>query len=623
MQSIVLDFETYYDSEYSLSKMSTEDYVNDPRFDIIMVGAKVGQAPAVWRTGTVSELAKWFDEIGLWDACVIAHNMMFDGLVLQKVFGRLPAKMLCTRFMANVHLKPYIPSVSLASCLEHTGLGEKGTTVKNMKGRTRDSLSRQEWKEYGAYCINDCESEYLLFKHMLPTIPVDELHIIDLTLRMYLEPRLLVDANVMSEELGAVIAKREMQLSALPASVTAADLASNVKFAKLLDSFGVEVPTKISPSTNKPTPALAKTDAGWKELEEQYSDDPVIGALIAARLGVKSTLEVTRYQRLLDIGLKYRWFRVPLMYYSAHTGRYGGTENINAQNFPRIDKSKMRFGIKAPKKHVVLAADLAQIEARITAWLAGEKALVRGFADKEDIYSAFATRVFKTETVKDRSAEDKRRRFVGKTCILGLGYGMGPSRLQATLRKDGMKFDLLQCTEMVNVYRDTYPHIPALWRRFDQALETVTRSNAQAKVGPVTLTKAGITLPTGLTLHYPQLRWKQYSVGEESKLSGYEGFVYTFSGREVRTLWGGKVTENVVQALARALIMKYMLEIWRELDLKPVLQQHDELNYVVPEAYADQYSKDIAEIMRRPAEWAEGLPIEVEVNYGPTLGHCK
>jgi hypothetical protein len=620
----VLDFETYYDKEYSLSKLSTESYVRDFRFEIILVGIKIDNGPAEWRTGTMEEIRDWFDEIDLWDMCVVAHNMFFDGLILKVHFGKLPRMLLCTRFMAMPFLKPYVRSVSLDSCLKYTNLGfTKGTEVQNMLGRTRASLSSGEMRAYGSYCANDCESEFALFRYLAPMFPKAEFKVMDLTLRMYLEPRLRLDANLLASEMAGVIAKKEQQLQALPPGITKDVLSSNQKFAELLEGYGIEVPMKKSPSDEtKMIPALAKNDSAYLELQEEYEDDEVIGPMLAARVGVKSTMEVTRYQRLLDIATHFIRLRIPLLYYAAHTGRYGGMEGLNAQNFPRIDKSRMRFAIRAPKGYVVLAADLAQIEARITAWLAKQFDLVADFAAGEDIYSKFATRIFREETVKDRSAADKKRRFVGKTCILGLGYGMGASKLRSTLRNGGAKFELHECEHMVEVYRDTYSYIPLLWQNFDRALRHMCGPVTKMKAGPVVCMQECIMLPNGMPLHYHKLRHASYGTLKSKKLAGYEGYVYEFGG-ETRTLWGGKVTENVVQALAQLIIKDNMLKIAHTMDLNPVLQQHDELDYLVPIDEAEAYSVEIKKIMRLAPEWAPDLPIDVDVNYGPTLGDCK
>ena len=615
MNFVTIDFETYYDQDYTLQKLSTEDYVNDPRFEVILVGIKINNDAPYWVTGTKAQIGSHLEGLKLHECAVLAHNTMFDGLILAVHFDIFP-KMYCdTLAMAQVYLKPYSRSISLDSCLKQLDLGiKKGDVVYNMKGRSRLSLSKSELAGYGQYCVDDCEGEYRLFRHFLSLMPREELEIIDITLRMYLQPRLVLDPNLMAQQLGEVRAKKQQTLNSLPSDVQQSDLMSNVKFAEVLTRYGVDPPLKISPTTGAASYAFAKTDTGWKELEEEWADDPVVSAILTARLSAKSTIEETRYQRLLDIANKYGHFRIPLRYYAAHPGRYGGMEGINAQNFPRIDKSRMRFGIRAPKDHVVLAADLAQIEARIVAWLAGQKNLVEAFRNKEDIYSLFATTAFGIETVKDRSPEDKKRRLVGKTCILGLGYGMGDTKLRATLRKDGVKTEVHECQKYVGTYRSLYGRIPALWRTFDNYLPIMAAGAGQIKVGPVTLAKNSIILPNGMAIVYNNLRQVQ--------TDKYSGWVYDFAG-EVRTLWGGKVTENVVQALARILIMEHMLKIKHTIGLYPVLQQHDELDYVIHAQYAAKVSAVSGKLMRVPPTWAPDLPVEVEINYGPTLGDCK
>lgn len=616
MNIVTLDFETYYDDEYSLKKMSTEEYVTDPRFEIIGVGAKINDAPSLWYTGSHDQIGSWLRGLGVWDSCVIAHNAKFDMLILKVVFGRLPKMMLCTMSMAQPFLRPFTRSVSLENCAEVLNLpGAKGTYVSNMKGRYRASLSKQELVEYGEYCKNDCELEKMLFDNLVKRFPRDELYIIDLTLRMYLEPAFVLDAEILAETLQVVQAEKETLLQNVPANVTPAILRSNDQFAKLLTEMGVDVPMKTSKVTGKMAPALAKNDTGWKELEELYQDDGEVYPILLARLGAKSTLEETRSQRLLDIAVRYGWFRIPLNYYAAHTGRYGGTEKINAQNLPQVRRSKMRFGVCAPEGWVVLAADLAQIEARITAFLAGQLDLLKAFAEGRDIYSEFASIVFRTEVIKGRSKEDDKRRFVGKTCILGLGYGMSAKVLQSTLRKDGLKFSLIECDQMVQVYRHTYNKIPSLWRKLDHGISVMgSTPAAYTRVGPVTLGNGQIILPNNMPLTYANLHRNE----EDPQM----GWVYEFGG-ETRKLWGGTVAENIVQALARIVIMDNMLRIHRELGYRPALQQHDELDYVIREEEAEEAKTEMSKIMVTPPSWMPNLPLAVEINYGPSLGDCK
>lgn len=541
--------------------------------------------------------------------------MMFDGLVLAIQFGIICGFYCDSRLLAQPLLKPYSRSVSLASCLKHLNLGvQKGDVVHKMIGRPRGSLSRTELEEYAGYCMDDVEGTYRLFRYFAPQLPRGELDIIDMTLRMYLVPVLELDADMLAQQLQEVVAKKQQQLDSLPANVQKPDLMSNPKFAEALRGYGAEPPTKISPTTGLTTFAFAKTDMAWKDFEEEWADDPIVSVLIAARTSAKSTLEETRTRRLLNDSLAHKKFRVPLLYYAAHTGRYGGMDGINPQNFPRIANSKMRFAIRAPKDHVIIAADLSQIECRLTAWLAKQKNLLDGFRNHVDIYSEFATTAYRIETVKDRSPADKKRRFVGKTCVLGMGFGVGPAKLQAALRKDGVKIDILEAENLVSVYRTTYARIPSTWKYLEDCIAIMAGGQAKISFGPCVLAKDSVVLPNGMALVYTNLRRIQ---GEK-----YSGWVYDFGG-EVRTLWGGKLLENIVQALDFVMIKEYMLQIKHTIGLYISMQNHDELDYVVHKDHAEKVARVIAKIMSVPPKWAPDLPVEVEVNYGQTFGDCK
>lgn len=620
MKLAVADFETFYSKEYSLSRMPTEDYVTDPRFEMMMLGVKMGEHEPVILRGPVSVITQRLDEMGFWDSCVVAHQAIFDMLIFKTKFNRLPKLMLCTRMMANALLKPYSRSVSLKACLEMLDLGvQKGDEVLNMIDRPAASLSSAEWQRYATYCSDDCRGTYALAKYLMKILPPQELLNVHLTLQMYLNPQLVLDAKMLAEQLQEERAKKIQILNSLPPNITKPMLMSNPKFAEVLRGFGIDPPMKISPTTGEKTYAFAKNDMQWKELEEEYADVPEVQAVIAARLSAKSTLAETRLERLLDIATRHKHFRVPIMYYAAHTGRDGGTEGINPQNFPRVDKSRMRFTIRAPKGFVVLAADLAQIEARITAMIAGQLDLVEDFRNKIDIYSKFASAAFGAEVVKGRSKEDDKRRFVGKTCILGLGFGMGWKKLRVTLRKDNLKFSDQESQKMVSLYRYTYPKIERSWDLLGMSIPGVlSRGGVQQQFGPVTLGQNCIILPNNMALSYPRL---QQHADEDT---GEKKWYYEYGG-ELRHLWGGKVLENIVQALARILIMNYQQVIFRELKLRPAIRQHDELDFVVQESKADELARAIGEIMIQPADCIgmPQLPVAVEINYGPTLGDCK
>lgn len=316
MKLITLDFETFYDREYSLSKISTEEYIRDPRFEVIGLGIKDRNSEPRWYTdGDIERVLKEYD----WSKCaILAHNTMFDGAILSWRYGVRPKLWLDTLSMARpVHGSEV--GGSLAALSTHYGLGEKGTEVVNALGKRRKDFSKVELDKYGEYCKNDVQLTHALFHILGSKVDKKELEIIDLTLRMYTEPVLELDRELLTAHLSEVIERQEKLISL--AQADRATLMSNDKFAAKLYELGVEPPTKISPTTGKPTLALAKTDEAFKALAEH--PDERVQALVAARLGNKSTIEQTRTERFLDISNR-GTLPIPLKYYAAHTGRWGG-----------------------------------------------------------------------------------------------------------------------------------------------------------------------------------------------------------------------------------------------------------------------------------------------------------
>lgn len=617
MDVFTVDFETYYDKEYSLSKISTEDYVYDPRFEIMLVGLKINNGNPKWASfKTEPEYADWLTMHGVHRGAMLGHNTMFDGLITQKI-GAAPKIYLDTLCMAQVCLKHKQRSISLANCLKAYQCGvQKGTEVHRMLGRSLGSLSRGELQKYAKYCMGDCEGAYRIFIKMLHEIPKQELQIIDATLRMYLEPEFELDTGVLQGVLERERTRKEELMARVANTVDRSVLASNPQFAKLLISLGVEPPLKISPITNKTTFAFSKSDPEWKELEDAYADDVIIGPILAARLGVKSTLAETRAERLLAIGKKYEKFRVPLRYYAAHTGRYGGTQKINCQNFTKIkvtdlSRHQLRYAIRAPKGHKVIAADLSQIEVRLNAWMTGCTPLMKVFNEQRDPYCEFGSKLFGRRITK----ADVKDRFIAKTCILGLGYGMGHKKLRATLRKDDIKVAEEEARRYVDTYRTTYHQIRNMWGYCSSAIDIIGRGGQQA-IGPCLAEYQVITLPNGMKLNYNNLRW--------IKNDKYEGWVYDFAGR-TRTLWGGKIVENIVQSLARITVMEHMLEIQKLYGYACKLQAHDELVYIIPDAEVALAEERITRVMTKPPSFAllPPLPIAVEINHGQTYGDAK
>jgi DNA polymerase len=392
-----------------------------------------------------------------------------------------------------------------------------------------------------------------------------------------------------------------------------AKLASNPQFAEVLRSFGIEPPMKTSLTTGKETYALAKNDEGFIELSEH--DNPVVQHLCAVRLGTKSTIEESRVERFIGIGARNKGLLpIPLKYYGAHTGRWSGLDSVNLQNLPSRDKKKkaLKNAIMAPAGHYVINCDSSQIEARVLAWLAGQNDVVKQFANGEDVYSVFASKIYKQPISKANPVE----RFVGKTCILGLGYGTGAKKLQHTLKTQPPGADLSEeeCKRIVDLYRQENDKIPALWRECDRALEHLASWPSGTKEYPlgqhecVWVTPQGLRLPNGLYIKYPKLQ------------RGEKGFIYT-SRKGVQSLWGGAVVENVVQALARIIVGEQMLEL-SEQGLRPVLTVHDAAVVVVKKGDITPVLDKVTKIMSAPPEWAAGLPVACEAKYGISYGDC-
>ena len=608
MNLITIDFETYYDREFSLSKITTEEYVRSDMFEVIGVGVKVNNEETVWASGTHEQLKDWLQKSFNWaDSMVLAHNTLFDGAILGWRFGIYPRVWLDTLCMGRA-LHGVEVGGSLKALAERYKLGEKGTEVLNALGKHRADFTEEELSRYGDYCINDVELTYALFNKMARKFPKQELKIIDLTLRMFIEPRLELDLDMLEQHLAETKARKEKLLES--SGVDKAELMSNDKFAEVLKSFGVEPPVKVSAKTGKEAWAFAKTDEEFKALAE-HPDDRV-QALVAARLGTKSTLEETRTQRFIDIA-KRGSLPVPIRYYAAHTGRFGGDDKINMQNLPSrgANGNKLKKAIIAPEGYTIIDADSAQIEARVLAWLSGQEDLVTAFAEGKDVYKKMASAIYG----KPEFEIGKDERFVGKTTILGAGYGMGAVKFQAQLKTMGAEVELEESRRIIDIYRRTNDAVVRLWRQAQNALVNLSRGDSAplGRAGVLELVPAecAIRLPSGLLMRYDDLRYTETEKGVE----------FHYQTRKGRTrIYGGKVIENVCQAIARCIIAEQMLRIGKR--YKVVLTVHDAIAIVVRNAEVEEAKLYVEECMRWVPQWATGLPVNCESGYGKSYGDC-
>jgi DNA polymerase len=606
MNLITLDFETYYTTkDLGFKTQTTEEYVRDPRFEVVGVAVKVNNEPTQWCSDSLDEIDLWLHQFDWDNSMVIAHNAMFDMAILNWHFDIRPKAIADTLSMARA-INGIEVGNSLKKLALHYELGVKGEEVLQAVNLRRRDFSEQQLAEYGAYCINDVDLTYDLFLTLLPMFQKVELKLIDLTIRMFTEPQLRLDESLLQQHLVEVKNRKKLLLDECGANIE--DLMSNQKFAEVLRGLGVEPPMKISLTTGKEALALAKSDEGFKALAEH--PDERVQTLVAARLGNKTTLEETRTERLIGIAGRGK-IPVPLSYYAAHTGRWGGSDKINFQNFPsRGDNAgKLKKAILAPEGHVIIDCDSAQIEARVLAWFAQQDDLVEAFRNGEDVYKIMASAIYR----KEREEVTPFERFVGKTTILGAGYGMGGAKFQAQLKTFGVSISTEESARIISTYRGTYPSIPTLWKSGSTAIDAMSKKRtATWGNGCITIGAEGILMPNGLYQRYPNLRKVRDKDGKDQ-------YIYDSRKGAVK-LYGGKLTENICQGLARCIIGEQLIKISRK--YRVVLTVHDAVACVAPQQEAEEAMAYVMECMRFVPTWADGIPLNCEAGIGESYGDC-
>ena len=635
MNLITVDFESFYSKDFGFSKMTTEEYVRHPDFEVIGVGIKENDGETEWFSGGHNETQAFLERFDWKNSFVLAHNTAFDGAILSWRFGIKAKGWLDTLSMARA-VHGVSVGGSLAKLATHYQVGEKGNEVVDALGLRRKDFASAQLAQYGEYCKNDVNLCYDIFHLMMANgFPQVELKVIDATLKMFVEPILELDLPLLEQHLEEVKGRKERLLEAAKADKDL--LMSNDKFAELLLTLRNKetgepvfksaefLPRKVSAKTGKEAWAFAKTDEEFKALAEH--SDLRVQTLVAARLGNKSTLEETRTQRFIDIA-KRGSLPVPLRYYAAHTGRWGGDDKVNLQNLPSRGRNagKLKNAIRAPKGYVMIDSDSSQIEARTLAWLAGQEDLVEFFeknngeiaagVPKKDMqydpYKIMAAQIYGKQVDQITDPE----RFVGKTTILGAGYGMGGDKFQAQLKTFNVDIPLDECKRIISVYRQTYAQIPALWRAANNSLEAMIRGQ-MASVGREGVLQfepamRGFVLPNGLPLRYDMLRTVTDPQGRQQ---------FEYKTRIGWTkIYGGKVVENLCQALARCVIAEQMIKIGKR--YKTVLTVHDAVACIALKEEADVAQAYVEDCMRWTPAWATGLPLNCESGVAESYGEC-
>jgi DNA polymerase len=619
VESIVtVDIETYYDKDYSLRKMATSEYVRDERFLVHMLGIQIDDKPVdVW----VGKQILQINDIDWSKTALLCHNNYFDGFVLSERFKVIPKLYLDTLSMSRGHFG-IIGRHDLDSVAERCGVQGKVAkdSLAEMKGLR--VLPSDLLMKAAVYCAGDTVACRAMFDYMLPHIPPRELRIIDLTVRMFTEAKVYVDEALVQTEYELQVSKKAKAVAAT--FVTREDLTSNEQFASALRGLGVEPPMKRSkPTSTHPTGrdiyAFAKNDLKFQAL--QTHPDEKVRNLVAARLAVKSTIGETRAVRLLNAGRGHQKLPILLHYCGAHTTRWSAGNKMNMQNLPKLKKDdtgavvstdNLRRSIIAPDGFVIGVVDSAQIEARVNAHVSGHTEKVELFRQGKDLYSIFASKLYGYEVSKSNPAT-KDERQVGKVCELGLGFGMGPDTYQDTMAKGmmGPKMDLPKemCVRHVDFWRQENKPIVDMWSRAEQIAMDLHRgiSGSWKYIRWYRKDNVGyVEGPTGMRLVYPFMHCTYRWNGEVDRIT------YNHTSVQVKT-WGGSLTENIVQFLARCVVADQLLDINERYPV--IWMSHDEVVFLMPEKEADEGLIWAIKIMSTPPAWAPDLPLAAEGDY--------
>jgi hypothetical protein len=582
---------------------------------------------------------------------LIGHNMSgFDALIAAWRFGIKPAMWGCTFAMARSKYSANVGG-SLAKLVEHfrpqlEAMGISGvkdnSALVNTKGKHLKDFTADEIKAMKVYNKTDTEQCRGLFKLMAKEFPAKELLQVDQTTRMLTEPQFEVDTKLLRDTLVEVQAEKQRSLKELTdLMMTQAEqvahvmetggqrteewvktqLMSSAKFAQVIESRGVEVPMKASPSDPaKAIPALSKTDQAFLDLQEH--DDPVVAAAARARLEAKSTLLETRIGKFLEASARVKGMMLPmpLRYAGASTtGRWSG-EIFNPQNLPRIDPTKprlsdcLRNSLIAPKGKVVITSDLSGIELRVNHFLwkvQSSMDLFEADPEKADLYKEFASNLY--EIPKDEVTKGQRQ--IGKIAHLGLGFNAGPATFQRIAKMmGGVDISLEEAQDIVAKWRNKYSDIANGWRTCHNALKDIA-NGVDKPIDPWGMCVTGkdhIALPSGRKIWYPGLHQE---TGTDGKKEWWYG-----TGRNRARIYAGKVTENIVQALARDVIADVVRGMKVKFGYSPALLVHDEYVVVVPETEAADVRTKLDGLMRAPTAWWPELIKWSESGQGESYG---
>lgn len=605
MDFVVLDFETYFADDYTLSKLSTEEYIRDSRFEAH--GAAVKWSP--------STRAVWYDEKELrwqlkqhdWsNTYLLCHHAQFDGLILSWHYDVHPKMLGCTLSQARLMLGA-TKSVSLDNVRKHFGIPAKITPYNLFKNRHWHELTPDIQDQMADGAEDEVESIFNIFQRfMADSFPVEELDVIDSVLKMFTEPCLRADVPLLRKVWQTEAVNKATRLADL--DVTASELASADRFAELLREEGEEPETKTSPKGNQ-IYAFAKSDDYMRDYLLEHENDRV-RALVEARLGEKSTLLQTRAETLGRMAERGPC-PVYLRYSGAGTLRFSGGDSTNFQNLKR--GSDIRRSICAPEGYWIAPIDLSQVEVRVCAWLARQEDLLQQFRDNQDPYTTIASEFYNRPITK----KDALERGTGKQAILSCQYGSSGKRFQATAKLGvygpPVLLELETANHYVDIYRRRYGAIVQDWRDGEAALSQMANwvsfdwGNLRVQCDQAKGYRR-LYFPNGAFIIYDSLEWHVPAPDEIDARKGWR--VKTRYGW--KGIYGSMLTQHRCEAVSRLIMTQAMLRI-KAAGLRAVNSTHDELLVLIKkDANAERALQFCIDEMTREPSWLPGIPLAAE-----------
>lgn len=603
MNILTLDFETYFDDDFTLKKLTTEHYVRDPRFEVHGVGIRYpGGGSHYWDgpSQVKNALGSLKVDMARNETAVLMHHAQFDGLILSHHYGIKPKVILDTLSMARLQLGNHI-SVGLESLARHYGLSAKTVPYDRIRGVRWADMDTALRQELGAGCLHDIELTWEIFQKLAVGFPQEEYQVIDMTVRMFTEPKLEGDADVFAKVWTHEAGHKKEILSAL--GVEAGDLQSAAKFAELLQAEGVEPEKKAG--KNGEIYAFAKTDQFMIDLLEH--EDERVRTLAEARLGQKSTLDQTRAERLGYMATRGP-MPVYLSYCGAHTTRWSGGDKVNWQNFKR--GSALRKGCRAPAGHKIVKADKSQIECRILNYVAEQWDVIEKFSRNEDPYIGIASRFYGRTITRDDPAE----RGVGKQLELSCGYGAGGETIVRTAKRGtyGPPVTLTESEGLAarDLYRSTHPGVVAYWKQASRIISALAGTNRRIEWGCLLVDNNVISLQ-GKPIWYPELHFHRDEEGE--------GYWRYKTRKGWAKLYGGKLVENVVQFMSRVDMSQSLLRILARTNIRPAQLEHDAAVWCVPDTLVTPFVSVVEQEMTRAPTWLPDIPLACDISIGETM----